>query len=59
MDDLRAALATWIASNGQVQEYSVAGRTMKYASAADIQARIQLLEREVARRKPPRNWLPD
>lgn len=49
LDDLRAALATWIASNGQVQEYSIAGRTMKYASAADIQARIQLLEREVAR----------
>lgn len=49
LDDLRAALATWISSNGQVQEYSIAGRTMKYASAADIRARIQLLEREVAR----------
>lgn len=49
LDDLRAALATWLASRGQVQEYSIAGRVMKYASAADIQARIQLLEREVAR----------
>lgn len=49
LDDTRAALATWIASNGQVQEYEIAGRRMKYASAADIQARIQLLEREVAR----------
>jgi hypothetical protein len=49
LDDTRAAMATWIASNGQVQEYSIAGRTMKYASMADIAARIQLLEREVSR----------
>lgn len=49
LDDLRAALATWIASNGQVQEYEIAGRRMKYASSADIRARISLLEREVAR----------
>lgn len=49
LDDTRAALATWIASNGQVQEYEIAGRRMKYSSIADIQGRIQLLEREVAR----------
>lgn len=49
LDDLRAALVTWLASNGQVQEYEIAGRRMKYASAADIQARIALVEREVAR----------
>lgn len=49
LDDTRAALATWIASNGQVQEYEIAGRRMKYASAIDIEARIRLLEREVAR----------
>lgn len=49
LDDTRAALATWIASNGQVQEYQIAGRVMKYSSVADIQGRIQLLEREVAR----------
>lgn len=49
LDELRAALATWIATNGQVQEYEIAGRRMKYASAADLRARISLLEREVAR----------
>lgn len=49
LDDTRAALATWIASSGQVQEYSIAGRTMKYSSMADIQGRISLLEREVKR----------
>lgn len=47
--DLRAALATWISTSGQVQEYEIAGRRMKYASAGDIRARISLLEREVAR----------
>lgn len=49
LDDTRAALATWIASNGQVSEYEIAGRRMKYASLADIEGRIRLLEREVAR----------
>jgi hypothetical protein len=49
LDDLRAALVTWLASNGQVQEYEIAGRKMKYASAADIQSRIAIVEREVAR----------
>lgn len=49
LDDTRAALATWISSNGHVQEYEIAGRRMKYASLADIQGRIRLLEREVAR----------
>ena len=49
LDDTRNALALWIASNGQVQEYEIAGRRMKYASAEDIIQRINLLEREVAR----------
>lgn len=49
LDDTRAALATWIASNGQVNEYEIAGRRMRYASSEDIVARISLLEREVAR----------
>lgn len=48
LDDTRAALSTWIASNGQVQEYEIAGRRMKYASMADILGRLRLLEREVA-----------
>lgn len=48
-DDLRTALATWVTSNGHVQEYEIAGRRMKFASAADIQQRINLVERELAR----------
>lgn len=49
LDDTRTALATWIASSGQITEYEIAGRRMKYASLADIEGRIRLLEREVAR----------
>lgn len=51
LDDTRAAMATWIASNGHVQEYEIAGRHMKYASLADIEGRIRLLQKEVAREK--------
>lgn len=49
LDDLRAALATFLATKGHVQEYQIAGRVMRYRSAADIQRAISLLEREVAR----------
>lgn len=49
LDDTRAALATWIASRGHVQEYEIAGRRMKFASLADIEGRIRLMAREVAR----------
>jgi hypothetical protein len=49
LDDLRIALAGWLTSSGTVQEYEIAGRRMKFASAADIQQRIALAEREVAR----------
>lgn len=48
-DDLRTALATWVTSNGHIQEYEIAGRRMKFSSAADIQQRINLVERELAR----------
>jgi len=51
LDDLRAALATWIATSGQVQEYEIAGRRMKYRTVADIRSAISLLEREVARER--------
>lgn len=47
--DLRAALAAWLTSSGHVAEYEIAGRRMKFASAADIQGRIAVAEREVAR----------
>jgi hypothetical protein len=49
LDDLRAALANWLSTSGTVREYTIAGRTMSFASADEIKARIQLAEREVAR----------
>lgn len=49
LDDLRAALLGWLSTSGHVQEYEIAGRRMRFATAADIQARIGLAEREVAR----------
>lgn len=51
LDDLRAALLQWLSTSGHIQEYEIAGRRMKFATAADIQARIGLAEREVAREK--------
>ena len=47
--DLRAALLRWLSSNGHVQEYEIAGRRMRFASAADIRQRIALAESEVRR----------
>lgn len=49
LDDLRAALAAWLASSGAVQEYEIAGRHMKFATADDIRKRIAIAEREAAR----------
>lgn len=49
LDDLRAALATWISTKGHVQTYTVDGVQMSFATAADLRARISILEREVAR----------
>jgi hypothetical protein len=48
LDDARAARAAYIATNGHVAEYEIAGRRMKYKNAAEIEAHIQALEREVA-----------
>jgi hypothetical protein len=47
--DLRAALAAWITSSGQVQEYEIAGRRMRFTSADDLRKRIAIAEREAAR----------
>lgn len=49
LDDLRAAMVQWLATSGHVQDYTIAGRSMRFASAAEIQQRIALAEREVAR----------
>ncbi len=49
LDDLRAALAAWLTTSGHVQEYEIAGRRMRFASADDIRKRIAIAEKEVAR----------
>lgn len=49
LDDTRAALAAWISSHGHVNEADIGGRRVRFANVADIQGRIQFLEREVAR----------
>lgn len=49
LDDLRAALRRWLATQGVVAEYEIAGRRMRFASADDIRRRIQLAEAEIAR----------
>lgn len=48
LDDLRAALLKWLASSGQVQEYEIAGRKMRFASMDEISKRIALAQREAA-----------
>lgn len=47
--DLRTALLGWLSSQGHVAEYEIAGRRMRFASAAEIQTRIAIAEREVSR----------
>ncbi len=49
--DLRAALATWVVSNGAVAEYEISGRRMKFTTAEDIRKRIAIAEREAARER--------
>lgn len=47
--DLRAALLNWLSTNGQISEYEIAGRRMRFATAQEIRQRIALAEREVNR----------
>ena len=49
LDDMRAALAKWISTNGHVTTYVIDGVNRTFASAADLQQRISWLEKEVAR----------
>lgn len=49
LDDLRAALLKWLATSGQVQEYEIAGRRMRFATATEIRERIRMAEGEVNR----------
>lgn len=48
LDDLRSALLKWLSTSGHVQEYEIAGRRMRFATADEIRARMAIAQREVA-----------
>lgn len=51
LDNARTALATYTQSNGNVAEYEIAGRRMRFSSAADIVKLINHLQGEVTRER--------
>lgn len=52
LEDARAALAAYTADGGAtVESYTIAGRSMKFRSAADLISLIEKLERDVARER--------
>lgn len=51
VDDLRAALATWTATQGHVAEYSIAGRTMKFKAGEDILRLLSYWEVQLQRER--------
>lgn len=51
LDQLMAAYTTYTTSNGHVAEYEIAGRRMKYRSAAEILEQISVWEARVAAEK--------
>lgn len=51
LDQLMAAYTSYTASNGHVSEYEIAGRRMKYRSAAEILEQINVWEARVAAEK--------
>lgn len=46
-DDLIAARATWVATNGRVKRFSIAGRDMEYKDAAELDREIAFWARQV------------
>jgi hypothetical protein len=51
LDNARTALAAYTQSNGNVAEYEIAGRRMRFSSAADIVKLINHLQGEVVRER--------
>lgn len=58
LQDAITALATYTASRGMVNEYSIGGRTMKFRSIDEIRSLINFWRGEVAREADPNNLLP-
>lgn len=48
LEALKAALKTYVSTNGHVAEYEIAGRRMKFSSAAEIEEKIRFWQRELA-----------
>jgi hypothetical protein len=49
LEEAKAARASWITSGGRIASYQIAGRTMTYKSAIEIDREIRFWEGEVAR----------
>jgi hypothetical protein len=49
--DLKAALATWNATNGRVKSYSIAGRSMEFDTSASILELLSYWEAEAFRER--------
>jgi hypothetical protein len=49
VDDLKVALATYSATHGQVSEYEIAGRRMRFRAAGDILELLNFWQAEVSR----------
>jgi len=47
LDDLLAARATWVGTNGRVKRYSIAGRDIEYKDAAEIDREITFWQRQL------------
>lgn len=48
LEALKAALKTYVTTNGHVAEYEIAGRRMKFSSASEIEEKIRFWQREMA-----------
>jgi hypothetical protein len=51
VDDLKAALATYTASQGHIATYAINGRSITFRSSADIVAQLNFWQRELVREK--------
>lgn len=48
LDDLLAARSQWAATSGRIRSYSIAGRTMEFREAAELEAEIAFWRRQLA-----------
>lgn len=47
IDDLMAARATWVSTNGRVKRYSIAGRDMEFKDAAELDRELSFWRKQL------------